>query len=480
MLLSPLGINIKNSGRDKLKKKIVDGFMEGSYLDASALSDCVDDYRNSITLYDLSLLNDSSLELNFDEEDHINFIPNGRFVASINGVRFDCFFYNKKGLPLCVYLNGSKTNTYPEFKRWSWYKFINGSMLNIADPMYKDYPNLNLGWYWGNDSENGNYRELISSLVEKIAAVKQIMDGCGKTKIVFYSSSGGSAAAIQAAWYLKERCQVIAINPQIYLKDYRYSSAFENVTKIDLSQEDKYSRENVSKYIDGSFSLILVENISSPDDVVQLNRLISEKNISLKYGLNIFDNLTIWTYQGRGDNPHNSQEYYPMYYYIEKLLNVTNNPQMIHDYLLVSELWRDHWELVSKTSEIIKNDSTIRSASSHYSKKSFDVVIKPKDDIFNHVILYDKLFPETNYIISITSIKEAKGVDLITFGIKDESKGYLVSSAAVSSNFNNKISFFTSKKTDNLNLRVYPNEPGKANDVGLSICLIVEMIGKNV
>ena len=33
------------------------------------------------------------------------------------------------------------------FSRWSYYKFLNGSMLNIADPMLELYPELKLGWY---------------------------------------------------------------------------------------------------------------------------------------------------------------------------------------------------------------------------------------------------------------------------------------------------------------------------------------------
>ena len=37
----------------------------------------------------------------------------------------------------------------PRFGRWSWGKLFHGTTLNIEDPMLYKYPNLNLGWYYG-------------------------------------------------------------------------------------------------------------------------------------------------------------------------------------------------------------------------------------------------------------------------------------------------------------------------------------------
>ncbi|MGN0325198.1 MAG: hypothetical protein ACI4DW_02720 [Lachnospiraceae bacterium] len=111
-------------------------------------------------------------------------IPNGRIVIQYDNVDFDCLFVHKECKKLYVLLNGSRpVGTSPVFKRWSWYTFMDGSVLNIDDPMCRDFPNLMLGWYWGN--ANKSYRHDVVEIVKVFAEKYQFSD------IVFYASSGG-------------------------------------------------------------------------------------------------------------------------------------------------------------------------------------------------------------------------------------------------------------------------------------------------
>ena len=122
--------------------------------------------RNNLLSPDREYLKDKNIFI--DISNITADLPNGRFYTIYNNIRFEMLFNYKKGLPLIVVLNGSKTSMYPEFKRWSWYTFFQGSMLNIADHMYDLYKDLNLGWYFGNDKVD--IRRVIVDMILQITA----------------------------------------------------------------------------------------------------------------------------------------------------------------------------------------------------------------------------------------------------------------------------------------------------------------------
>ena len=107
--------------------------------------------RKEILNADKNMLRKETKKVDLDTE---IYLPNGRFEIDFKQVLFKGFFYYKKG-PLYVFLNGAKEpGEKNSLSRWSYYSFLNGSMLNIADPMLDMYPNLKVGWYYGNNEIN--------------------------------------------------------------------------------------------------------------------------------------------------------------------------------------------------------------------------------------------------------------------------------------------------------------------------------------
>ena len=102
-------------------------------------------------------------------------LPPSRFYTDIRTAHMECFF--KKGSLdyLVVFFSGARTRAggrlapYPTFSSWSWYKDINASVLCIDDPTYKTFPKMEIGWYYGTQTED--YRYDISLLIKKIAAL---------------------------------------------------------------------------------------------------------------------------------------------------------------------------------------------------------------------------------------------------------------------------------------------------------------------
>lgn len=283
---------------------------------------------------DINLL--SEKDLVFDIET-LQSVPVGRFSVVVSGIKFDCVYHPKNNDSLYVILNGSKTSPPPEFKRWSWYTAFEGSMLNIADPSYMCNEKLSLGWYYG--TEDLNYRELTAKIIKKIASILQI------SKIYLYASSGGGAAALHVGGLI-ENSTVIAINPQIILNLYHYAPQFKAITGIDLALEDKWHRENGAYYIVNSpaTKFLLVENISSPDDFIQIRALEKILNKKFSYGLNRFGNVGVWLYDIASKVPHNAQENQILYYAIDRLaksLEADSGWEKFNStYIIISEMWR--------------------------------------------------------------------------------------------------------------------------------------------
>ena len=283
---------------------------------------------------DKTLLKDTGKVIDLD---NFTSIPIGRFSTVVNDVKFQCFYYSKNSTTLYVILNGSKTAPPPEFKRWSWYTAFDGDMLNISDPSYFLNDQLNLGWYYG--TTDVNYRELTAQLIKKIASV------LGYKKIYIYASSGGGAAALNVGGLIED-CTVIAINPQIFPNLYHYAPAFKKYTGIDLSCADKWHRNDGAYYILNSHKtkFLLVQNISSPDDFIQVKALEKVMNQKFNYGLNRYGNIGIWLYDIASKVPHNAQEDQILYYAINRLAKTLTTGEDWQElntfYMIISEMWR--------------------------------------------------------------------------------------------------------------------------------------------
>ena len=283
---------------------------------------------------DRALLSDTGKVVDLD---NLTSVPNGRFSVVVRGIKFDCFFFSKKSDTLYVVLNGSKTAPPPEFKRWSWYTAFDGDMLNISDPSYIVNEQLNLGWYYG--TKEVNYRELTAELIKRIASA------LGYRKIYLYASSGGGAAALHVGGLIED-CTVISINPQIFPGLYHYAPYFKMRTEIDLLQEDKWHRNDGAYFILNcpKAKFLLVQNISSPDDFIQVQALERAMNQEFHYGLNRFGNIGIWLYDIASKVPHNAQEDQILYYAINRLAKTLETDIDWADlnsyYMIIAEMWR--------------------------------------------------------------------------------------------------------------------------------------------
>lgn len=276
--------------------------------------------------------------------ENIDSVPNGRFLILYKNVLFECFFMGKQDKILNVFLNGALTQEAPQFNRWSYYKFIDGCMFNIADPMYRMYKDLKLGWYYGN--KNINIREYIAYIVKRMAEFLKI----NNQNIIFWGSSGGGAAAIECASLIKDS-YCVAINPQIRLYDYYYAEEFYKITGNSLKDDNIYRNDNINflKNAHNSKFLLLV-NIRSRGDMEQIKRICDELDITINYGINLYQNLIIWLYDAECKPyflAHQAQEFYCIIFIIQWLKKNIDKIDKISKsgfINLINEFWRCFWK----------------------------------------------------------------------------------------------------------------------------------------
>lgn len=315
--------------------------------------------RNKMLGTDISIINNKPYEIDINNVDNI---PSGHFIINYMGIEFECFFHLKNEEILYIFLNGAQTSgAETRFSRWSYYPFIKGSMLNIADPMLKLFNKLKLGWYYGN--EKVNLRIYVAELVAIIAQKLNVPT----EKIIFVGSSGGGAAAIECAAHIKDS-KAIVINPQIRLREYSYAATFSEITGNNLDYDKKWSRTNGIYYLQRNDvrKYILIFNLRSCDDMKQVDNICREEKIRVKYGLNIFNNYIIWIYDGdmgKYLSAHSTQEFYCIWFFIEHLLeNLDNDPvlQDAKDFCsLINEFWYEHWNSEKKWKDRIYNTANV-------------------------------------------------------------------------------------------------------------------------
>lgn len=217
---------------------------------------------------------------------------------------------------------------------------MNGSMLNIDDPMYKLNRNLRVGWYYGTETEN--YCDYVAEIVKVFAKQNDFKD------IVFLSSSGGAYAALYCACKI-DGSMAVAINSQIDLSLYVYAGTFEEITGLSLNKEDKFGRNNLCELIANAdhSKFLLIGNCESPVDMMQLNNLLSKLNLQpeVHYGLSeLKKNIICWIYQAKAANTHEAQEYPAIFWGMEYIIDHFNDVDRMHDFvLLLNELWFDRY-----------------------------------------------------------------------------------------------------------------------------------------
>lgn len=300
----------------------------------------VDKYRNDMLMADENLLHLN--EYIFDT-DCITELHNGRICSQYRGYQFKSFFYRKDSKYLYVILNGALTGKKPQFNRWSYYSFLDGSVLDIADPMYERYDELELGWYYGTNEEN--LRLYLAEYVIKIANFLHIENA----NIIFWGSSGGGAAALECVNHISGSLAV-SINPQVQLCDYGYSHKFKEITGVNLTIDNWHRSDGIYQLKQGKHILLI--NLRSEFDMDQLRKVCDELKISVKYGINKFPNLIVWIYDcnlERYRSAHTLQENYCVCFCIEWLIHHFYDEQELCNanslFRLINEFWSYRYRL---------------------------------------------------------------------------------------------------------------------------------------
>lgn len=353
--------------------------------------------------------------------EEMNELSEGRIDITVNGITFECFVKLKPNRPLYVILNGSATIAPPEFKRWKWHKFIDGSMLNIADPMYRQYPGLKIGWYYGD--ENVSLRHCVADIVRKAAALL----GLQSRDIIFYGSSGGGAALIQCA-ALIGNCTAVAINPQVRLCEYSGSRNFTKITGIRLDKVDEWHRNDFLYFLKNckNVNYLILQNLRSAEDMLQQKNIMDALGIKTRYGLSQNDNIAVWTYDAPAVEPHNAQEYYCIYFIIKYLIDCLQSGQQADDELIlwVTEVWHDRAKCKMET-DLLKRTPVIPDSGTFRQVMFRDELIVPDaGNKWGFAAVFSKLAPNTRYRLSCDGSELVSGsVQFINVGIKGKKSG---------------------------------------------------------
>lgn len=422
-----------------------------------------------------------TLDLNATNE-----LKSGVYDLLYKKVKFQLFINNKKSKKLYIFLNagGNRIDSIkPTFQRWSYYKFIDGTMINIADPMYTTEfgKALATGWYYGDT--NTFYLNYVCEIVSTI------IKNCNyqKNNVYFVGSSAGGYAALYCSCKISGS-NAIAINSQIKLSflegDFLKLRQALHVDSLDSCNID--SRNDIRDLIinNTESKLLLLENYRSQMDMDQLEYLCKKLNVSFNYGIHeLQKNLILWLYDANLEPCHNAQETRIVFLTAVKLLTETDYQNLDDQYLYYTEFWRENFYLRRD----VKN---LRAANDL--NQSIDVILLSNDylninyktkllceekfsatkgnSIYTSKLIDEKLKPNTSYLLQWkTSSLSDTNVKAFTITIRN----YKTNQTLLQKEFNvNKqycLLFRTKNNTENLQLRLSPGIIGHCDNKSLTL-----------
>lgn len=288
-----------------------------------------------------------------------NELPSNRFYTDINTAHLECFFKQGSIDYLVVFFSGARTRAggsmapYPTFSSWSWYKDVNASILCIDDPMYKTFPEMEIGWYYGTQTDDFRYD--ISLLIVKIAKLL----GVRNKHIILYGRSGGGTAAIAISNFMKGCC-VCSINAQIDLQTYsHYAEQFVKYPGIDIYTSEEFKKRNDFAGViknNPENTYLLITNIFSQSDAERsIPYLIRHFDADIKYGISSYSNLHSWVYSAWGvSNAHNSFDSVPIFKIILEIIIALSNGASAEDVNILAESANDYW--FERYNNVVKQD----------------------------------------------------------------------------------------------------------------------------
>lgn len=415
--------------------------------------------------------------------EEIGVAPNGRIGIQHGDTCYECVYHaNDVSDYLYVVFSGARNaeDPLPLHKRWTYYKYIDGAVLNIADPMYRDFDQCMLGWYYG--TTEFCYAEQIANLARICA------DKLEKKQIVFFGSSGGGFAAAYCACCIPGSTAVV-INPQIQPGIYYYAHTFEQITGNKLAKEDAFGRncvpERIIKAAESRF--ILIENVRSKEDMQQLSYITERLGKRCELGLNsLSEHILVWLYDGDYSPPHNAQEYPEMFFAIDYLIhNFEQRKALLELYLIITELWHNYWEnkkmqkniteKCAKKVTILSNDTGADRCKATIQMCEERMEISPSPtNIWNHCCVFASFKPNATYRVYLGRAEVVSGkCGRFTVLVKDTVTNSTEIHYTVPVGEEKCFAFKTGERTDGLELRVYAGVAGETKNISLRICNVV-------
>lgn len=457
-------------------KELYENTYYDEYFDYKSFITGINTKRNKAFGVDKSLLEETDIKYDIN---NILDLPDGRFSIINHNIEFECLYKKQNSDKLYVFLSGARpslTCPLPIFKRWSYYKYVDYSVLNIADPMYRKYNNIFCGWYYGNKEES-----YIDYLVEVIAAVAK-KQGIGNDKIVLFSSSAGGYAALHCGCRLSGST-VIVLNAQTDISLYSFSMDFQLKMGIDFKAEDKFNRNKLCENIRDAHQtkFFIMENIKSEEDVRQIENLSKILNTRCKYGMNfISDNIICWLYEADSVHPHNAMDFAPLFWVINTLVEKEFDRKYTESIcVFLSELWRERYEvfyskerteMLSKRKIISNYVGENEQIQGKVIEKYDEFTILPKDYVWNNKKIDIVLQPNTVYSLYIPKAhNDSCDSEFYTIIIKDVHTGNVPLKHCCKIKENTSIIFSTCEDTSGMELRIYPGVLGKSDNLLLML-----------
>lgn len=391
---------------------------------------------NDISLLDntrYSMLNPDKKLLEEYVSNYENFDFNGNFIANIKGTKFKCLYIDNVNMNLYVSLMGARsaeqihkdpTNKRPKWSRWTYSSLVNAAYICIDDPMYFIYPDIRIGWFYGD--KNKSYITDLVLLINQIQSKKNIPNN----GVVFISSSAGGFSSIYASAFIKGSLS-ISFNPQLYIQDYPYAPNFQKITGINLIEHDCLDRNNPAKFLKEhpDSKHVIIINIKSKIDLNDAIRLANEFKIKLRYGLTQYKNVLFWLYEAepRADNNchvcFENKQLFKLVEYISKGFShfdfdINRYQQLC---LYINEIWYHSYTLYRKLSYVDSELSYYYDPSDAGVYRIHDYInniyLAPSDNKYNHYRYDTCKLMSRNLVFSILGLKTDS--DKISYGLYD-------------------------------------------------------------
>lgn len=268
----------------------------------------------------------------------------------------------------------------PIYRRHSWQKEFEESVIYYNDPTLYNDPNLTLGWGVGKNEEW--YLPVIADII-RILAKK---NGIEHENILFFGSSGGGFTAIILSTFIKNST-VMVNNPQILLTKWKglfntmIEKCFENMDLETILKEYGYRFDVIELFKCEKYmpKITYIVNIDSKDDILNHFTHFINSLASFEY----FDeqvNILIYQDERGHDGIYDTQKTIKM---IKNHFNV-NYPPIMKSIELINN------ELNVSTNKVIKIifDKPVKAGNNWIElKNSSGEVIPVKTNVKNNVLI---------------------------------------------------------------------------------------------